>query len=73
MQGVKTMKTVLNPNQSSVSRNDLLDLGFSDTQINHFESLRAMYPYIEFFDSRQEWQRVQFMKWMVSREMVAVR
>lgn len=67
------MKTVLKPNQSSVTRNDLQELGFSDAQIDNFEALRSMYPYIEFFESRQEWQRVQFMKWMVSRELVASR
>lgn len=42
---------------------DLIEGGFTDTQIMHMRSLRAAYPFVEYVDSRRQWERLQFLKW----------
>lgn len=48
-----------------VSRYELKREGFDDEQIETLEHLREQYPFVEFLDSRQEWHRLAFMKWLI--------
>lgn len=45
----------------------LEQLGFTPEQIARLRELRDMYPYIEFMDSRKQWNRLRFVKWLYSR------
>lgn len=49
------------------SRQDLLDQGFDEEQLEVLTRLRDQYPFIEFLDSRQEWNRLAFLKWLMER------
>jgi hypothetical protein len=60
--------TSLHPTRITTTRSDLLAAGFTTTEIEALTALRATYPYVEFLDSRQELQRLRFMKWMISRD-----
>ena len=66
------MKTPLHPIRLSTTRSDLLAAGFSAAEIDRLEKLRGVYPYMEFLDSRQELQRLRFMKWMIRRDSTPV-
>ncbi len=61
------MNTLLHPEQTALTRGDMLAAGFTSSQVDALEILRANYPYLEFFDSRKELQRLRFMKWMIGR------
>lgn len=54
-----------------VSRYELKREGFDDDQIETLEDLREQYPFVEFLDSRQEWNRLAFMKWLIERRETA--
>ena len=62
------MKMTINQTRTTTTRSDLLMVGFTTAEIESLEALRATYPYVEFLDSRQELQRLRFMKWMISRD-----
>lgn len=62
------MKTPLHPTRVTTTRSDLLASGFTTAEIDALEALRALYPYVEFLDSRQELERLRFMKWMINRD-----
>lgn len=49
-------------------RVDLVVQGFTTEQIEHLCRLRAVYPVIEFVESKQELQRLIFLKWMHNQE-----
>ncbi len=51
--------------RTTIDRRVLLDAGFIDDQIEVLEAMRGSYPYLEFLDSRQELERLRFMKWMI--------
>jgi hypothetical protein len=42
-------------------------MGFTPDQIARLRELRDMYPYIEYMDSRKQWNRLRFVKWLYSR------
>lgn len=46
-----------------VTHSDLEQNGFSAEQIALLEQLRAVYPFVEFTDSIDEWRRLNFLKW----------
>jgi hypothetical protein len=46
-----------------VTSADLEQAGFSDTQIDQLDAMARCYPFIEFTDSIEEWQRLVFLKW----------
>ena len=48
----------------TVERSDLERQDFTAEQIERLERLRAVYPYLEFVDSQQQWQRLVFLKWL---------
>lgn len=66
------MQTSPQPMRTTVTRSDLLAEGFTVAEIDALEALRAVYPYVEFLESRQEIQRLRFMKWMIDRKPVSV-
>ncbi len=45
----------------------LEQMGFTPEQIARLRELRDMYPYIEYMDSRKQWNRLRFVKWLYSR------
>lgn len=51
-----------------VTKQDLKHVGFSEEQIAELDELRRSYPLLEFLDSRQEWNRLAFMKWRIEQE-----
>jgi hypothetical protein len=61
------MTEALAATQQTPTREDLVDLGFNEDQIQAFEVLRERYPYIEFLDSQREWNHLVFMKWLITR------
>jgi len=65
------MSMSLQTTRITVTRSDLLAEGFTTAQVDALEALRADYPYVEFFDSRQEIDRLRFMKWMIGRKPYA--
>ncbi|MEX2315110.1 MAG: hypothetical protein WD628_05275 [Thermomicrobiales bacterium] len=46
-----------------MTHSDLEQNGFSAEQIALLEQLRAVYPFVEFTDSIDEWRRLNFLKW----------
>ena len=48
----------------SVTETELRQHGFSENEIAHLRTIREMYPYIEYVDSRFEWNRLKFVKWL---------
>lgn len=62
------MKTLANEARVSITRNDLLAAGFTKTEVDALEALRPLCPFIEFFDSRKEIERLRFMKWTIARK-----
>ena len=65
------MNMPLQTTRVTITRDDLLAEGFTLAQVEALEALRAVYPYVEFLDSRQELQRLRFMKWMIGRKPYA--
>jgi hypothetical protein len=59
-------------NPAAISRDDLMQLGFAPEQIERLEALRRVYPVIEFVDSNEQLQRLQFLKWRFARQHVTV-
>jgi len=50
---------------------DALDqAGFSREEIDHLRRLRDMYPYIEYVDSRSQWHRLRFVKWLYTQGQI---
>jgi hypothetical protein len=53
---------------TAITTSDLIAGGFTPEQIERLMELRAAYPYIEFVESHDEWQRLVFLKWRYGRE-----
>ena len=50
---------------------DALDqVGFSREEIERLRRLRDMYPYIEYVDSRSQWHRLRFVKWLYTQGQI---
>jgi hypothetical protein len=47
---------------------DLAEAGFTGAQIERLETLRALYPLLEFVETA-EVRRLAFMKWRVEHDM----
>lgn len=46
---------------------DLVELGFTEDQIEALQALKACYPFIEYVDTTTQWKRLQFLKWRVDQ------
>jgi hypothetical protein len=51
----------------TITADNLMQSGFTTEQVERLEALRAAYPFIEFADSAEEWQRLVFLKWLYTR------
>lgn len=54
----------LSPRPSEMQEWTLEQAGFTQEQIQRLRDVREMYPYIEYIDSRREWHRLRFVKWL---------
>ncbi|HMM41085.1 MAG TPA: hypothetical protein PKA95_04210 [Thermomicrobiales bacterium] len=46
---------------------DLVELGFTEDQIEALQALKACYPFVEYVDTTTQWKRLQFLKWRVDQ------
>ena len=44
---------------------DLVELGFSEAEIQKLAALRAAYPFVEYVETSAQWSRLQFLKWRI--------
>lgn len=54
----------VSPRPNDVSEATLKQDGFSSEEIARLRELRDTYPFVEFVDSRREWHRLRFVKWL---------
>ena len=57
----------VSPQSHEVNEQTLADEGFSGEEIARLRELKGMYPYVEYVDSRSEWHRLRFVKWLYSQ------
>ncbi len=46
---------------------DLIELGFTEDQIEVLRALKSCYPFVEYVDTSAQWKRLQFLKWRVDQ------
>ncbi|HQZ89896.1 MAG TPA: hypothetical protein PLR44_07570 [Thermomicrobiales bacterium] len=46
---------------------DLVELGFTEDQIEALKAVRACYPFVEYVDTATQWRRLQFLKWRIDQ------
>lgn len=54
----------LSPRPREMPELTLEQAGFTQEQIQNLRDVREMYPYIEYIDTRREWHRLRFVKWL---------
>jgi hypothetical protein len=42
---------------------DLVEAGFSESEIEALSALKAAYPFVEYVDTASQWRRLLFLKW----------
>lgn len=47
----------------SITVEDLAEVGFTAEQIEKLSALKACYPFVEYVDNGNHWQRLLFLKW----------
>jgi len=47
----------------TVTVDDLVEVGFSDEQITRLAELKDCYPFVEYVENANHWQRLLFLKW----------
>jgi hypothetical protein len=52
------------PHPSNMTELELERAGFSRDEIRRLRDIREAYPYIEYVDSRREWHRLRFVRWL---------
>jgi hypothetical protein len=62
-----TGPTSVSPRPEDQAEWSLEQSGFTKEQIARLRELRDMYPYIEYMDSRRQWHRLRFVKWLYAR------
>ena len=55
--------SALKPTRKEMTASMLEERGFTKDQIDQLIALKNVYPYPEFFDTAQQWKRLQFLKW----------
>lgn len=53
----------LPPRPALITADDLQDQSFSPKSIKRLLELKAVYPFVEYTDTNNQWQRLQFIKW----------
>lgn len=54
-----------------VSVEDLELAGFTPTEIDRLHCVKRHYPYVEFTDTPDQWQRLVFLKWRMETGRVS--
>lgn len=54
----------------TMSDEALEQAGFTRDEIDRLRSLREMYPFIEYVDSRRQWERLSFVKWLYNQGQI---
>jgi hypothetical protein len=57
------MSATLSPRGVELTIEDLIDIGFTQDEIDKLVVLRASYPFIEYAESDSQWRRLLFLKW----------
>lgn len=60
----------VSPHPNDMTELTLEQEGFSREEIARLRDLREMYPYVEYVDSRREWHRLRFVKWLYLRGQI---
>lgn len=59
------MSASLSSRTRELTVTDLVELGFSEIEIQKLAALRAAYPFVEYVESSTQWSRLQFLKWRI--------
>lgn len=54
----------VSPRPGDMPELTLEEAGFTRVEIERLRRLRETYPYIEYVDSRRQWHRLRFVKWL---------
>jgi hypothetical protein len=58
-----TTSSRITPRYVTPTTDDMEASGFTPSQIRRLDELKAVYPYLEFASSIEEWRRLSFLKW----------
>ncbi|MGA7670793.1 MAG: hypothetical protein WBW04_10260 [Nitrolancea sp.] len=58
------------PHRGVQAEDDLEQAGFTKEEIDRLRRLREMYPFIEYVDSRRQWHRLRFVKWLYTQGQI---
>ena len=58
-----TTSSRITPRYVTPTVEDMEASGFTPAQIRRLDELKAVYPYLEFASSIEEWRRLTFLKW----------
>ncbi len=60
----------LQPHLGAQAEDELEQAGFTKEEIDRLHRLREMYPFIEYVDSRRQWHRLRFVKWLYTEGQI---
>jgi hypothetical protein len=60
----------VSPRAGDLSDVALEQAGFTREEIDRLRRLRDMYPFIEYVDSRRQWERLSFVKWLYTQGQI---
>ncbi len=60
----------LQPHPGPQSERELEQVGFTRDEIDRLRRLREMYPFVEYVDSRRQWHRLRFVKWLYTQGQI---
>ncbi len=60
----------LQPHVGTQSERELEQVGFTREEIDRLRRLREMYPFVEYVDSRSQWHRLRFVKWLYTQGQI---
>jgi hypothetical protein len=58
------------PHLGAQADDELQQAGFTNEEIDRLRRLREMYPYLEYVDSRRQWHRLRFVKWLYTQGQI---
>jgi hypothetical protein len=60
---IAAMSATLPTRTVEITVEDLIDIGFTQNEIQMLSALRAHYPFIEYAETDSQWRRLLFLKW----------
>ena len=57
------MSAALSTRTVEVTVQDLVDIGFTSSEIEKLAALKGHYPFLEYAESDSQWRRLLFLKW----------